>query len=272
MIKYNYHTHMKYCNHAVGEVSDYIEEAIKLGYKELGMSDHAPIPLNSMSDIDWKRLYCEENMSLNTFNIYLNDIENCQNKYKNIKIYKGLESEYLLGFDDHYKSLKKRLDYMILGIHFYNYEDKIIDTYAECNYDNVLGYLDTAIKGMESGLFNYLAHPELFFFEYKDKNGNHTFDDRCEYVTRRIIECAIKNNIYIEMNANGLKFTKNIDDIYEWKYPSIYFWSIAKEYKDLKVIIGVDAHNPVLLGSDWIKMTEELANNIGIKLVEKMEL
>ncbi len=270
MIKTNYHTHMKYCNHAKGDVRDYVLAGIEYGYIELGMSDHAPIPLNSMTDEEWKSNYCGENMSLDTFEIYLKDIEKCQSEFKNINIYKGLESEYLEEYDMHYKYLRSKLDYMILGIHFYKYNGRVINTYIDCNYDTIEGYLENAIRGMESGLFNYLAHPELFFFDYKDKDGNHTFDSRCEMVTRKIIECAIKNNIYLEMNANGLKFSK-VEDKENWKYPYSKFWEIAKEYKDLKVIIGVDAHDPILLNSPWINMVEDMAKSLKIKVVEKME-
>ena len=271
MINRNYHTHMKYCNHAIGDVKDYVEFAIKSGYIELGMSDHAPIPLDSMTEEEWHKNYCNENMSLETFEIYLKNIEECQDKYKNIKIYKALESEYLDGYDYHYQYLRSKLDYMIFGIHFYKYDGRVIDTYNDCNYDTIEGYLNNAIKGMKSGLFKYLAHPDLFYFNYKDKNGNHTFDDRCVMVTKKIIECAIKNDIYLEINANGLKFS-DLSSVDKWKYPNINFWNIAKEYKDLKVIIGADCHKPELLDSDWIRMVEKFAQDLGIKVLDKMEL
>lgn len=271
MIKRNYHTHMKYCHHAIGDVKDYVVAAVKYGYLELGMSDHAPIPLNSMTDSEWEHNYCGENMTLDTFEIYLKDIEKCQKEYKNIRILKSLESEYLDGFDNHYKFLRSKLDYMILGIHFYKYQGRVIDSYSEINYDTLLGYLDNAIRGMESGIFKYLAHPDLFLFNYKDKNGGNSFDERCEMVSRKIIECAIKNNVYLEINANGLKFSNNIDDRNMWKYPNVNFWNIAKEYKDLKVIIGADAHDPKLLNSDWIRMVEKFAKDLGIKVENKLE-
>ena len=36
MLKANYHTHTYLCGHAVGDVDDYVNEAIRLGFKELG--------------------------------------------------------------------------------------------------------------------------------------------------------------------------------------------------------------------------------------------
>ena len=38
----NYHTHTYRCHHAIGKEEDYILNAIKAGYTELGFSDHAP--------------------------------------------------------------------------------------------------------------------------------------------------------------------------------------------------------------------------------------
>ena len=44
IVKNNYHTHIKLCNHAFGMPKDYVEEAIKLGMDSLGISDHNPVP------------------------------------------------------------------------------------------------------------------------------------------------------------------------------------------------------------------------------------
>ena len=38
----NYHTHTKRCKHANGEDREYIENAIQVGMKVLGFSDHCP--------------------------------------------------------------------------------------------------------------------------------------------------------------------------------------------------------------------------------------
>ena len=135
MLKYNYHTHMKYCNHAKGDVIDYVKEAHSLGYIELGMSDHAPIPLNSMTKEEWEHNYCSENMTLEIFEKYLDEIEDAQEKFKDMKVFKGLESEYLEDHNIWYQNLRNKLDYMILGLHFFKDPDtgKVLDTYQDMN-------------------------------------------------------------------------------------------------------------------------------------------
>ena len=41
----NYHSHVALCGHAEGTVEDYVKEAIKHNFEEIGISDHAPIPV-----------------------------------------------------------------------------------------------------------------------------------------------------------------------------------------------------------------------------------
>lgn len=278
MLKNNYHTHMRFCNHADGDVSDYVKVAYENGFKELGMSDHAPIPLNhGMTEEEYKKCYCSENMDLNKFNEYLNQIDECRKKYQKIKIYKALESEYLYNNDNWYMNLRKKLDYMILGVHFYSFKGKIIDSYNEIDYTNLIGYIENIDRAFSTGLFNYLAHPDLFLFNYKDKNGKYSFDNNCINATKKIIDLAVKYDIYLEINCNGLKFVNNKDDINEWKYPNLKFWEIVKDYQNkypgrLKIIIGADAHTPMALCNDNVLKTIEFVNKLGLKVENKIKL
>ncbi len=36
MLKANYHTHLKYCNHAIGSTEDYVKVALENGMTEIG--------------------------------------------------------------------------------------------------------------------------------------------------------------------------------------------------------------------------------------------
>ncbi|MCR5349416.1 MAG: PHP domain-containing protein [Acholeplasmatales bacterium] len=278
MLKNNYHTHMRFCNHAKGDVIDYVKYANELGMEELGMSDHGPIPLNHhMTDEEYKALYCYENMNLDVFELYLNQIEDAQLKYPNMRILKALECEYLYDNDKWYENLRKRLDYMILGVHFYEYENHMIDTYKDLNYDNVYSYVENVNRALSTGLYDYLAHPDLFFFEYKDKDGNWTFDQRCKDVTNKLIDLAVKYDVYFEINCNGVRFAKNKDDINMWRYPNIEFFKIVKEYQDknpnkLKLILGCDAHQPEALDNENVKAVLKFVEDLGLKVLTKIEL
>ena len=278
MLKNNYHTHMKYCNHAIGESKDYIDYAIKLNFNEIGMSDHGPIPLNSMNEEKWYALYCNENMNMDTFEKYVSELDELKiiNKDK-IKIYKALETEYLDNHEDFYKYLRSKLDYMVLGMHFFNYNDDILDTYRDVNYLNVDGYYNAVEKAIKSGLFNYLAHPDLYLFDYKSKNGINEFDSKAKEICLKLINLCVKYDIYFEINANGLKFAKDINDRSKWRYPNIEFFKCVKEYMDnnsgkLKLIIGADAHKPIDLNSNNIKLVEDMIKDLGLDVLDKIEV
>ena len=277
MLINNYHTHTKYCGHAKGDVEDYVKEAVNLNMEELGISDHAPIPLNhGMTKEEWEENYCYENMDINTFDNLLNEIDNLKSKY-NIKLYKGCESEYLYNNDDWYKGLRSKLDYMILGIHFFNGEGRVLDTYKDINYKNVDCYYECAKRAIETGLFDYLAHPDLYLFDYKSINGKNEFDDKAKEICLKLIDLCVKHDIYFEINTNGLKYSKDKNNRDLWLYPNIEFFKVVKEYMDknpnkLKLIIGADAHEPKALGNDNVKAVLEMVIDLKLDVVNKMEI
>jgi len=272
VFKANYHTHVKYCNHAVGDVKDYIKAAINFGLEEIGMTDHAPILESFMSEKDYDRIYGFENMKMPTVDIYLNDIEEARKNYGDkIRILSGFESEYIDGHLDFYKDLRKRVDYLNLGVHYYVHDGILYDTYKEVDYKNLDYYVETVKNALDTNLFNVLVHPDLFMISYKDENGNRVFDENCLKATREILEYCIKKNVYVEINANGIK-RADLHDRSTWLYPYVKFWEIAKEYKDLKVLIGADAHNPEHIYNERVKEAIKFADDLGIKVEKFMTI
>lgn len=268
MLKNNYHTHMKYCNHATGDVIDYVKKAVELKFNELGMTDHAPVLESFMPQSDYKQNACDENMKMDTMEIYLNDIKKAQAKYPDIKIYSGFEAEYLPKQLSHYKMLREKVDYLNLGVHFYEWNDIIIDSYSMIDYKSIEGYANACVEAMETGLFNTLCHPDLFMYNYKNINGERKFDEAAIAASKRIIESAIKNNVYLEVNANGFKRIRPDGLLYP--YPD--FWLIAREYKDLKIIIGADAHSPEALCNQNVLKAFEFVKEYNIPILDKMEI
>lgn len=273
LLKCNYHTHNRLCNHATGDVDDYVKKAIELGMEEIGLSDHAPTPTSFMSYEEFMKNLCYRSMSVDVFeNIYLKALDASLKKYAGkIRILRGIEAEYLPQHHDFYASLGEKLDYMLLGIHFFPSNGRILNSYDQIDYTNVLDYAKTACQGMESGLYSILVHPDLFMFGYRNVDGKRRFDENAIKATRMIIECAIKNNIYLELNCNGLANSVKYNST-EWLYPYKEFWEIAREYPEVKVIIGVDAHRPDALESEDIKKVIDFAKGIGLKVEEKVSL
>lgn len=274
MLKANYHTHTKLCNHAEGMPEDYIKKAIELGFLEIGMSDHGPVPEEFMSKEEYLNNWIQRNMKLSEYyEIYLPSLDEAINKYGDkIKIYKGLEVEYISGHEEYYIGLKANLDYLNLGIHYFLSNGIEKNSYDDVNYKTIYDYLNIATKGMDTKIYNCLVHPDLFYFDYKNEEGKQVFDKHCEYVTREICKSAIKNNVYLEINANGPANSRKYGHKNEWLYPRKEFWQIASEYKDLKIIIGSDAHLINNLYNEDVKKIEEFAKTLNLRIEPFMKI
>lgn len=223
----NFHTHTTRCKHATGTEREYVEHAIKSGFKTLGFSDHVPF-LDSYGFNPTMRMSIEEVPD------YTSTLVKLREEYKNdIEILIGYEVEYTpTYFQDVLKYLKQYpYDYIIQGQHFI--EGKYSDTYAGYENDSIEyleAYVNAAIDGMKTGEFMYLAHPDLINFTGDDA----AFQEKM----RPIIQAAVDLDIPLEINMYGFSDHRN--------YPCDRFWSMVPEY-GAKVILGCDAHYPELL-------------------------
>lgn len=257
MTKANYHTHTYLCGHAEGLPIDYVKKAIELGLEHIGISDHGYLKSR------WT-----ERMNLDSYqNIYLKNIDEAIEKYgAKIKIFKGLELEYLEGYDDLYKRYLKENDYLMLGQHIVEIDNVDYDLYKPMNDRLIIAYKDAVIKGMESGYFKILAHPDLYMLRYLEWN------DLTAAIAVAIVESAIKNDVYLEINSNGTRrtatYTKDLE--LTWLYPRLEFWEIVSRYPEAKVIVGDDAHYLDHLHDLAVKNAILFAKKLGIKLHDKI--
>ena len=63
-------------------------------------------------------------------------------------------------------------------------------------------YEESAIEGMESGLYNCLAHPDLFMRSYPK------FDHHCATISRHICRTAARLNIPLEYNIGYVAYNE----------------------------------------------------------------
>ncbi len=265
-MKSNYHTHTSLCNHATGNVEDYVKEAIKQKLESIGMSDHVPYP-DDMFD------YCDDEFSRKTIyrgrmkfeemDKYLNDIEICQHNYGDkIRILKAYESEYIYGKDEYYKSLLDDVDYLVLGQHYIYKEENGRKTHSSSftitDERDVELYKEQAITGLKTGMFKIFAHPDLCFRNF-DK-----FNIFLKQVAVELIETAISENVVLEYNANGLRDSNG--------YPHNDFWKIVANYEDAMVMINSDCHHPEDLNDINMKTAEDRLKQLGIKYLEKLDI
>lgn len=252
MLKTNFHTHIYRCGHATGDVEDYVKEAIKEGYKAIGISDHGPLP-----DYFFDRMNHEEVRE------YLEDIENVKKKYgEQIEIYKALELEYFQEFHDYYLTLKKDFDYFVLGHHYY---DSHKSSWHVTNEEELLVYTEELIRAMESKIFSFVAHPDLFACSYP------LWDDNCIKASYRICKKAAELSLPLEINANGVRKGLHIKpEGLRYNYPRKEFWEIAKEC-NVKVLVNSDCHHPYEFHDKSVELARNLAKKWGVEVVSYFE-
>lgn len=248
---YNYHTHTVRCRHASGADEDYIKCAIEAGIKHLGFSDHAPFifPDGYESTYRVEMTHAKE---------YIDSLRLLREKYKDqIDISVGFEMEYYPDHFDEMLSIARNLgaEYLILGQHYiYNEHPNGIGTSGGYTDPALLcEYVDCVIAAMRSGVFTYVAHPDMVQF-FGD-------DDIYEREITRLCQASLEYNIPLEINLLGIRKKKH--------YPCDKFFKIAGKVGS-PVVMGTDAHNnKAFLNTEQIKIAYELIerhnlNHIGV--------
>lgn len=220
----NYHTHTARCRHASGSEEEYVLKAIESGLKVLGFSDHTPFlfPGDYYSHM---RMYPDQ------LEDYVTSVLALKEKYKGkIDIRLGLEVEY---YPDRMGGLFQLIapydiEYFILGQHWCGNEQN--EPYnGRPTDDNALWerYCTQVIEGMKTGLFTYVAHPDLLYF-----TGDPVF---YRQQAARLCQGAKQYDVPLEINLLGIRSERH--------YPREDFWKIAGE-TGCKVVLGCDAHAP----------------------------
>lgn len=255
-MKANYHTHTSRCGHARGADEDYVLAAIERGFSELGFSDHVPWPYKSGFTNPGTR------MSITQLDEYLSSVRSLKEKYADqISILTGFECEHFPEYMGWLADMKqeKQIDYLILGNH-YDGSDETGRYFGNSKTAKELGeYVESTIKGMETGLFAYLAHPDMFM------RGYGKFDENCRAAARDLCQACM---------ALGIPMEYNVHDRYSAphrkSYPEPEFFDIVIA-QGAQVIIGLDAHEPQEIGNpaQWDRAVSEI-EGYGVKRLEKL--
>lgn len=232
--------HCKYCD-GVGEPREYVEEAIRKGFKVIGFSSHAPIPF----DNPWTMK--EENV-----NRYIDTIRKLKIEYMDrIDIYIGLETDYFEG-DSRDIFNRYEVDYQIGSVHFFSdYRSNTyfsVDGSAEDFKRTLNEYFDGNIKDLVSSYYEQLIQmivkhqPDILghLDVIKKNNGNERYFSEQEkwYVTQihRLLDVVKNYGTIIEVNTGGITrgYIKE-------PYPSKWILKACKE-RDIDVMVNSDAH------------------------------
>ncbi|TXT42053.1 MAG: histidinol-phosphatase (PHP family) [Spirochaetes bacterium] len=258
-----YHTHTYRCRHATGDAMDYLKTARKASIRELGFSDHCPYP---------DRRWSESRMDMDELPAYIHAVDAAREEAKGfdepMQVFAGLECEW--GPDIH-GYLKDELlghfalDYLGVGIHTYLHRGSWRDSFVITDPRELASFADTTAKALESGIFAFLAHPDLFCYNWAP------WDENAIACAKDILEAAQATKVPLEINGCGFRKPKVRGDRGQRRpYPHEYFWDLACEY-DILCVVNSDAHRPV----DIIAGIEEgkaMGSTRGLKILEKLDL
>ncbi len=249
----NYHTHTPRCHHARGKEAEYVLTAVDAGLRQLGFSDHTPYPFPQWYVSGFR-------MGTEQLADYCQTVLGLQKAYAGrLQIHLGVEAEY---YPQYFPALLELLrdspvQYMLLGQHFVGSE--IGEHYsgsATGDASILRRYCDQCIDGMYTGLFSYLAHPDLIHFD-----GDRTvYQEQMRRICRAAAECGLP----LEINFLGLRDGRH--------YPNPLFWELAGA-ENCTAVFGCDAHWPEAVKDPESERTAlQMVEKYGLKLTETVFL
>jgi histidinol-phosphatase (PHP family) len=230
-----------------------VRAAQRAGLTEIGFADHNPMP--AYFD-DWR-------MSIEELPLYFEMVKNAGSSGFPVRL--GCECDFISGNERWIEELagKAAWDYLIGSVHYiapgWDVDNpKYISRFDEYSADAVWElYWKHYLRCIESGLFDFVAHPDL-----PKKFGHRPAGDLGRYY-EPAIEALAKHGVAFEMNTAGLR--KAAGEI----YPAFRFIELARQ-AGVPVLINSDAHSPEEVGSGF-DAARELARQAGYAKVSRYE-
>ncbi|MDT8376713.1 MAG: histidinol-phosphatase HisJ family protein [Mariprofundaceae bacterium] len=236
----DYHMHTPRCNHAVGTVAEYAGAALLLGLKEIGISDHSPMPDG----------FDEWRMRRSELDGYLDEVYEVKKAYADrLRIKAGLEADFHPETEDYVKELLSfhDWDYVIGSVHYIGPLD---DRWGFDNPDELdrwdaqdveaayVAYFGLVADSARSGIFDIIGHPDLI----KKFGHRPPLDSRKVHDAEEAMLDAVKAaDIALEISSAGLR--KPVAEV----YPHARIIARAAEL-GVPVSFGSDAHAPGEVG------------------------
>ncbi len=246
----DYHMHTPLCHHASGEPTELAAQAERVGLREIGFSEHNPMPRDDFDN--WR-------MARADIPAYVDQVQQARKEHPNLIIKLGLEVDFVPGYEEWVRELASICDwdYLIGSVHYVS-DSWAIDNPQEIGkwkgrppFEVWSAYFDRLTMAAESGLFDIIGHADLCkkFAIYPEED--------CTPLFTRSLEAAKKHDVAIELNTAGLR--KDCREI----YPSPAFLKLANRI-GVPITFGSDAHAPGEVGMNFTEALQ-LAREAGYK-------
>lgn len=251
----DYHVHTPLCRHATGWPVEFARRAVELGLGEIGFADHNPMP--EYFD-DWRMLRAD-------LPRYLEEVEKARAEFPQLAIRLGLECDYLAGREAWIEELRGLADwdFFIGSVHYLpdglevdhpKYLGRYRDGHTAAIWDD---YWPTYGRAIRSGLFDFVAHPDL-----PKKFGFRPEGDLRRYY-EPVVAALAETSTPFEINTAGWR-----KDCRE-QYPAREFLELAHE-AEVPLLINSDAHAVEELGAGLAEAMA-LAKSVGYTQTARFE-
>ncbi len=233
----DYHMHTPRCHHAIGSVAEYAEAALLVGLKEIGISDHSPMP----GDYDraWR-------MDRSELDGYLHEVREVRNAFfGKLDIRTGLEADFHPGTEAYVQEMiaAHDWDYVIGSVHYigdwgFDNPDELQQWDVWNIEDAYCAYYELVAASAESGMFDIIGHPDLI----KKFGHRPALDSQRVLDAEEAMLAAVKKaDVALEVSSAGLR--KPVAEV----YPHARMIARAAELH-IPISFGSDAHAPGEVG------------------------
>ncbi len=243
VIKVDLHNHTVLCNHATGELHEYIEAAIAAGISKYGVSDHAPMDFDP-----------EYRMGFDQMQAYQDMVAEVQKKYADqIDVLFAYEVDYLPGYMDK-RILEADVDYLIGSAHFidkWGFDNpEFIGRYEGADIDSIWqDYFDLVRDMARTGYFDVVGHLDLIkVFKFIPKGDILS-------IAEEALQAIKSADMVLELNVAG--YRKPCAE----PYPSKPLLKRAFEL-GIPITFSSDAHRPDQVGL-YRQEIEAFAKEVG---------
>jgi len=269
-MKYNLHQHSYYSD-GKEHPKAFVEKAVKLGFSQLGFSEHSPLPFSNPFSLK------EENVEE-----YVQTINTLKKQYGHkIEILRALEMDYIPGVSEDFNYWRKKceVDYLIGSVHLvkpdgmdelwftdgpdYKIYDKGLEQFFGDDIKKaVKAFYYQTNEMIESQTFEIIGHLD----KIKMHNRGRFFTEEEKWyldLVEETLELIRMKDLIVEVNTRGI-YKKRSKDL----FPDHVTLQRIKELK-IPVIISSDAHHPDEINKGFADAKKRLTK-LGFTEVQKL--
>ena len=267
---YSYHNHTNFSD-GTSSLEEMVTTVKKIGFTEMGISDHLIVHKNMKRDISWPflRKIDAPHVYNDSFKDILESFKwHCEHirqlaKQEKMKLYVGFEIDFF-PYDGWLEELQWFLsqldyDYLQTGNHFFCEEDceniinmtffKRVCTDVSLYKEYVTRHFAIMRQAVTTGMFKFLAH-----MDYVRKYGPEVYDiNLFKDEKNAVLDALAATDTALEISTKGLR---KVGDF----YPDETLIQAATE-RNIAFVISDDAHRPEELGKDFDKAEAVLAKH-----------